>query len=140
MPVELQEDLKLRAHGLPVRILSSVDDTHSFLEAADLVVAMAGYNTTVEILQSGKRAILIPRRGPSAEQRTRAQLFAARGWIEMLDPDDLDVDALAPLVIKSLSLGHYMSADNRPDLHGVHVAAQTLVGPFTGVKRAAWHT
>ncbi len=127
MPLELQEDLKLRAHGLPVRILSSVDDTHSFLEAADLVVAMAGYNTTVEILQTGTRAILIPRRGPSAEQRTRAQLFAARSWIEMLDPDELDVNALAPLVIHSLGMGHHAATENRPDLQGVHAAAQTLL-------------
>jgi predicted glycosyltransferase len=127
MPVELQEELKLRAYGMPVRILSSVDDTHSFQEAADLVVAMAGYNTTVEILQAGKRAILIPRRGPSAEQRTRAQLFAARGWIEMLDPDDLETDAVASLVSKSLGVTRHMSAENRPDLDGVHVAAQTLL-------------
>jgi predicted glycosyltransferase len=102
---------------------------------------MAGYNTTVEILQSAKRAILIPRRGPSAEQRTRAQLFAARGWIDMIDPDDLDADAVASLVIKSLGLPPYISAENRPDLHGVHVAAQTLLdfspassGPLSLVK------
>ena len=127
MPAELRQDLKLRARGLPVRILDSVDDTHSYLQAADLVVAMAGYNTTVEILQTGKRAILIPRRGPSAEQRTRAQLFAARGWVEMLDPDDLSVEALAPLVVKSLSQGRYMNPQKRPDLQGVHVAAEQLM-------------
>ena len=103
MPRELQEELKARAHGLPVRIFTAVDDTHSYQEAADLLVAMAGYNTTVEILQSRKAAILVPRRGPSAEQRTRAELFAARGWIEMLDPDDLTAEALAPLVVENLN-------------------------------------
>ncbi len=68
MPNEQQEDLKARAHGLPVRIFTSVDDTHSYQEAADLLVAMAGYNTTVEILQSGKRAILSP--APWTQRRT----------------------------------------------------------------------
>ena len=127
MPRELQEELKARAHGLPVRIFTAVDDTHSYQEAADLLVAMAGYNTTAEILQSGKRAILVPRRGPSAEQRTRTELFAARGWIEMLDPDELTAEALAPLVVKNLNAVPHVSPNGAPDLDGVHVAAQTLV-------------
>jgi predicted glycosyltransferase len=135
MPPELRQDLQRRARrqsatgrgALPVRILTAVDDTHSFLQAADLVVAMAGYNTSVEILQTGKRAILIPRRGPSAEQRTRAQLFAAHGWVDMLDPDDLNTDALVPMVLRNLSLGRYVSTPCKPDLHGVHVAAEQLL-------------
>ncbi|MCX6048005.1 MAG: glycosyltransferase [Chloroflexi bacterium] len=127
MPFELRKDLKVRAQGLPVRIITSVDDTNSYLQAADLVVAMAGYNTSVEILQSGKRAIFVPRRGPSAEQRTRAQLFAARGWVDMLDPDELSVDTLVPLVVQNLSLGSTLSTPNKPDLQGMHVAAAQLV-------------
>lgn len=127
MPLEMREDLKARAQGLPVRIITSVDDTNSYLQAADLVVAMAGYNTSVEILQSGKRAIFVPRRGPSAEQRTRAQLFAARGWVDMLDPDELSADTLAPLVVQNLSLGSTSITPYKPDLQGVHVAAEQLL-------------
>jgi predicted glycosyltransferase len=102
MPPELRKDLERRASGQPVRILTAVNDTGSLLAAADLVVAMAGYNTTVEILQAGKRAILIPRRGPSAEQRMRAQLFAARGWVDMLDLDDASGSALATMILDNL--------------------------------------
>jgi predicted glycosyltransferase len=102
MPPEAQRDLQERARHLPVCILPSVDDTPSYIAAADLVVAMAGYNTTVEILRSGRQAILIPRAGPSAEQRMRARLFAAQGWITMLDPDDLGVENVAQTVLKSL--------------------------------------
>jgi predicted glycosyltransferase len=87
---------------LPVCILPSVDDTPSYIAAADLVVAMAGYNTTVEILRSGRRAILIPRPRPSAEQRMRARLFAAHGWVTMIDPDDLGVENVSQTVLKSL--------------------------------------
>lgn len=127
MPPNLRADLQKRAHGLPVRIISTVDDCYSFMQAADLVVAMAGYNTTVEILQTGRRAILIPRRGPSAEQRTRTRLFAERGWIDMIDPDDLSVDALATMTIKSLSQGATIVTPNRPNLQGVQVAAEQLL-------------
>jgi predicted glycosyltransferase len=56
MPSNLRHDLQMRARGLRVRVLGAVEDTYSFLEAADLVIAMAGYNTSTEILNSGRRA------------------------------------------------------------------------------------
>ncbi len=84
MPKEQRHDLEARAKGQAARVSMEVSDTLSYIEAADLVVAMCGYNTTMEILRSGRRALLIPRVGPSAEQRTRAQLFAEQGWVDML--------------------------------------------------------
>lgn len=127
MPADLRADLKARAQGLPAQIITAVDDSATFLQAADLVVAMAGYNTSVEILQSGKRALLIPRRGPSAEQRTRTRLFAERGWIDMLDPDELAADTLAHLVVKNLSLGSAVMTAQPPKLDGVQAAAAALL-------------
>ena len=88
---------------------------------------MAGYNTTMEILHSGKRAILIPRRGPSAEQRMRAQLFAAQGWVEMIDPDCLDAANVAAQVCGALARGPRMSAPQQPDMQGLTSAADTLL-------------
>src|SRR3712207_8465412 len=41
----------------------------SYAASADLVVAMAGYNTTAELLSVGASALLVPRSGPSAEQQ-----------------------------------------------------------------------
>lgn len=140
MPPEQRAELKKRAAGLPVQLITTVDDSYSFLQAADLVVAMAGYNTTVEILQTGRRSILVPRRGPSAEQRTRTRLFADRGWIEMLDPDDLHAVAMADLVIKNLSLGRTITAASKPQLHGVQVAAQQLLSLLPGSTATVQHT
>ncbi len=127
MPAELRHDLEARAKGLPVRVSMSVGDTLSYIEAADLVVAMCGYNTTMEILRSGKRAILIPRAGPSAEQRMRAQLFAAHGWVEMIDPDDLSSEIVAGAVVESLRRGPKIDSPTRPDLRGLTVAAEQLL-------------
>jgi predicted glycosyltransferase len=127
MPVEQRRDLEMRARGLPARVSMSVSDTLSYIAAADLTIAMAGYNTTMEILHSGKRAILIPRRGPSAEQRMRAQLFAAQGWVEMIDPDDLDAANVAAQVCGALGRGPRMSAPQRPDMAGLTSAADTLL-------------
>jgi predicted glycosyltransferase len=122
MPDEQRRDLQRRAHALPVHILTSIDDTYRYLQAADLVVTMAGYNTTVEILQTGQRAILVPRRGPSAEQRTRTRLFAQRGWIDTLEPEDLCAADLAALVTKNLALGSTIQGATRPDLNGRQAA------------------
>ncbi|HJZ50207.1 MAG TPA: glycosyltransferase [Roseiflexaceae bacterium] len=127
MPAEQRRDLEARAKGLPARVSLSVNDTLSYIEAADLTIAMAGYNTTMEILRSGKRAFLIPRRGPSAEQRMRARLFAAQGWVEMIDPDDLDIANVAAQVCDALARGPRMNASQRPDMQGLMTAADTLL-------------
>ena len=103
MPTELRRELQREVRSLcGVSVSVGVSDTLSSMHAADLVVAMCGYNTTMELLRSGRPAILIPRAGPSAEQRTRAGLFAERGWVQMLDPDTMDVAALADMAIASL--------------------------------------
>lgn len=127
MPAEQRRDLEQRARGLPARVSVSVSDTLSYIAAADLTIAMAGYNTTMEILHSGKRAILIPRRGPSAEQRMRAQLFADQGWVEMIDPDELDAANVAAQVCGALARGPRMSAPQPPDMAGLTSATDTLL-------------
>lgn len=123
MPDELTADLNGRAAGLPIHMMESVDDSLSYISAADLVIAMAGYNTTVEALRMKTPAILIPRAGPSAEQRTRAKLFSDRHWVDMIDPDELTPDNLAHRI--SFHLRHPVKSNpnDLPNLHGASVAA-----------------
>lgn len=127
MPAHLSADLNQRAQKLPVRMIESVDDSLSYIAAADLVVAMAGYNTSVEILRMRRPAILIPRAGPSAEQRMRSRLFAARRWVDYIDPDDLTPERLGQKILsrwhRSIELRPYL----RPDLRGVTLAANQIL-------------
>jgi predicted glycosyltransferase len=127
MPLAAQQDLQERAQGLPVCILSSVEDTPSYITAADLVVAMAGYNTTMEILRSGRRAILVPRAGPSAEQRMRARLFAAQGWETMIDPDDLSVENVSRTILHSLQREPNIASSPRPLVEGLSTVVEQLL-------------
>jgi len=127
MPADLQRRLQRQARSLPVRLRASVGEAHGYVEAADLVVAMAGYNTSVEILRSRKPAILIPRPGPSAEQRTRSQLFTARGWVRMIDPEELTPDRLATAALAALAGGRAPCGHDQPDLHGLPVAVDHLL-------------
>lgn len=131
MPREMVNDLNKKARHSPVRVMESVDDTLSYISAADLVIGMAGYNTTVEILRMKKPAILIPRSGPSAEQRTRARLFAARHWVDTIDPDEVNPDNLSQLIRLRLRCAPDGQSHPRPDLHGVDVAANQIMALLT---------
>jgi len=117
LPAERQRELVQRAQGLPVDVLTSVSDVPSYAASADLVVAMAGYNTTAEILSVGTPALLVPRPGPSAEQQIRAQLFAERGWVDWLRPQDLSATTLAEAILRGLH-GPRTTPVRLPDLAG----------------------
>jgi predicted glycosyltransferase len=124
MPVELIADLSLRAENLPIFLMESVNDSLSQIAAADLVISMAGYNTTVEILRMKRPAILIPRAGPSAEQRTRARLFAEKHWVDMIDPDEVTPDNLAERISYHLSHPFESNPNELPNLDGAASAAK----------------
>jgi predicted glycosyltransferase len=124
MPVELIADLSRRTEHLPVFLMESVNDSLSHIAAADLVISMAGYNTSVEILRMKKSAILIPRAGPSAEQRTRAKLFARKHWVDMIDPDELTPDTLAQRISYHLRHPNERIPKDLPNLDGAAAAAE----------------
>ena len=77
-------------------------DLASRYAAADVVVAMAGYNTVCELLSSAARAVLVPRSRPVVEQLLRARLLAARGLFDIVEPDDLRPDHLLATVLGAL--------------------------------------
>jgi predicted glycosyltransferase len=134
MPADLIADLSRRAKDLPIELKESVDDTLSYICAADLVIAMAGYNTSVEILRMKTPAILIPRAGPSAEQRTRARLFTDKHWVDMIDPDDLTPDSLAQCIVSRLRNPIESNPDDLPNLHGAAVAANLTLAVLAPEK------
>jgi predicted glycosyltransferase len=127
LPAERGRELAARAQDLPVDVLVSVSDPMSYAASADLVVAMAGYNTTAEILSVGTPALLVPRSGPSAEQQMRARLFAERGWVDWLRPHDLSAETLGRAVTKTLHKPWATAPVRPPDLAGRAVAAGQLI-------------
>jgi predicted glycosyltransferase len=126
LPYAERRALQRLARGLPVHLASTVADPLSYLAAADLVVAMAGYNTTAEILAVARRALLVPRPGPSAEQRMRASRFAERGWVRWLPPARLSVRALADAMLDTLTASPG-TRSTAPDLGGRRQAVAHLL-------------
>ncbi len=78
-----------------VRVIEFTDDMMSYLDAADVVVSMGGYNTVCEILTLRKRAIVVPRVVPVEEQGIRAERMARLSLFRCLPPDRLTPKTLA---------------------------------------------
>jgi predicted glycosyltransferase len=81
------------------------DDMMSLMAAADVVVAMGGYNTVCELLTLQKRAVIVPRIKPGQEQRVRAERMAELGLLRMLHPDRAKPAALLEAVQAELAAG-----------------------------------
>ncbi|TLZ29948.1 MAG: glycosyltransferase [Gammaproteobacteria bacterium] len=79
------------------------NDMMGCIDAADLVVSMAGYNTICEILSLRKRAIVVPRVRPVQEQWMRAERMAKLGLLRAIHPDHVTPMKLMRAVIEELN-------------------------------------
>jgi predicted glycosyltransferase len=126
---------KARTSGAQVR--TSIEDSLSHINAADLVVSMAGYNTMSEILRFRKRAVIVPRQGPSAEQRMRATIFERRGLVTMVDPLELSPVRLAAAIVQAMNSEMPPLWSGMPALHGTGAVRDTLLGWLDEPLRAS---
>lgn len=131
--------LRRRAEALGnVQVRRFHADLPHLLAECDAVVAMAGYNTVAEILQSGKPAVLLPRTHPRMEQAIRAERLAALGLAQsLIDARPLE---LVQAVERALRAGPPPAA-RRPRLDGVEalcgIARELLETPLVPVSRPA---
>lgn len=102
MDNQQRERLREEAKGQKARVLTHVEDPLSYLNAADQIVTMGGYNSLCQALQLGKKPLVVPRSGPSAEQRMRARLFADRGLADPILPEDLSPQKMAEKLMQGL--------------------------------------
>ena len=124
LPRDLRRDLERRGRAAHVTVKASVSDPISYIEAADVVVGMAGYGSTMEALRSGTPFVLTPRQGPSAEQRMRAGRFAQRGWSGCVEQANLTGEQVAAAVRHQLVVGR---AEVRPPTEGLTSAVGRLL-------------
>jgi predicted glycosyltransferase len=127
MPAEQREQLFAQAKGYPIQVRTSVSDATEWLKKASAVVTMGGYNSLAEVLQWRKKALVVPRRAPSAEQWMRAQLFAERQLVRVLDPETLTPQLLAEELLGLLAEDTVPDEANIPPLDGAQRAAALLL-------------
>ncbi len=95
--VDEAEFQALRAEAGPgVTVERARSDFPSLLMNCKLSISQGGYNTMMEVLRAGCRAVAVPYAGGiETEQTLRARLLAARGALKVVDEAGLDPPALA---------------------------------------------
>ncbi len=129
MPGDESAALRQRAaNRADIEWVDYTTDLVPSLRAADLVVAMAGYNTSAEIMALRKRAILVPRAAPRAEQRMRSNLLAKLGLVWSVEPEADLVQKLVQLIPEALSSPPPMAPTSAViDLNGAERVMQYLL-------------
>lgn len=80
-------------------------DLPALLSGCALSISQAGYNTVMDVLAAGARAVLVPfADGSETEQTLRAKLLAGRGRVVTLDASELSPENLAAAVERALTL------------------------------------
>jgi len=79
------------------------------------------------VLYLKKKALVVPRSGPSAEQRTRAGLFAQRRLIDVLDPAELSPEKLAQRLVEDLGRKDYPVDGEALPMDGARQASDRLL-------------
>ncbi len=97
-------ELKQLVGDAPVTLEPVRPDFRQMLPHAAASVSMCGYNTALDILQSGTPAVFIPfDDGKEVEQSLRGQSLSEMSAIEVLPSKDLDGDTLAKAVSSVIS-------------------------------------
>ena len=100
-------------------------DFRTLLHNSLLSVSQAGYNTIVEILDAGARAVVVPfSGGKETEQTLRARLLAARGRIEVVEEAALAPGTLAAAVDRAVH--GPKPGGSEVDLGGARTSAELL--------------
>jgi predicted glycosyltransferase len=137
MPPEAQERLRRLVEADPRRrVLEFVPEPTLLLARAHQVVAMGGYNTVLELLSFEKRALVVPRVGPRAEQWIRAERLRDLGILDVLHPDAVHPGALSEWLARDP--GPPPRVRDRIDLNGLTRLPALLEEMLTGLPRAAF--
>jgi predicted glycosyltransferase len=103
LPERELASLRKQAAGAGVEIRRFEPELDDWIARSELVAMMPGYNTTCELLSGSARAIVVPRAGPSHEQRIRAEVLKRWGRAVTLEPLELDPRRLAGAIAEALA-------------------------------------
>ncbi len=108
----------------------------TLIQKAIAVIAMGGYNTFCEILSFDKRALIVPRTAPRAEQYIRAMRAAELGLVSMLMPDETYDPNQMGLAIRALPNRRRPSKVHVPGLLDGLSVINSLVDQYLGTAFA----
>ena len=132
-----QDDFASLSANLPPRVMLERfrRDFPALMAAARLSISQAGYNTVMDILSAGSRALVLPfAEGAESEQTLRAQLLAKRGLLALVEPP-FEPAALARAIDAAADLPRPQAG--RVDLDGANATARHLIALMSPRPAAA---
>ena len=102
-----------------------------FMHKADLSISLGGYNTTMNILSTGVRSLLLPS-DKDWEQKARAQKLETLGYLQLLCPQDLQPQRLARRIIETLDQTSVVQPLRKIELQGATKTVALLTQGFSG--------
>lgn len=104
MPEEKFTELQAMAeNSTNIRIRRYTPYLLSYMKKAEISISMSGYNTTMNVLTTGVRAMVLPFTGnQDREQTIRAEKLSDLGVVKLISPNDLQPDNFALKIISYL--------------------------------------
>ncbi len=101
-------------------------DFVTLLANAELSISQGGYNTVMETLKFGRRAVVVPYAGGlETEQTLRAELLGRRGLIQIVDETTMTPQSMAAAVARALA-GPELAGRLSVDLDGMEKSVQAI--------------
>jgi predicted glycosyltransferase len=120
-------DRLARRTGLGVEVERSRSDFRALLARSVLSISQCGYNTMLDVLQAGTRAVIVPfAGGGETEQSLRAARLAARGGFTVVPEPELNATTLAAAVARAAHGGPASAVGL--DLNGAETSVRLIAG------------
>ncbi len=126
MPEEKLVKLKQAVgNQVNIHIASYTNQLLAYMRTADISLSLSGYNTTMNILSTGVRAILVPigHENQDKEQLVRTQKLQQLGIVDCLLPQELEAYHLAERMIACLNKNTVLDISQNFDLQGAEKTA-----------------
>lgn len=136
MPEEVFDELQeIVAGRTNITTLRYTSQFLAYMQRADLSISMSGYNTTMNILSTSVRAMILPFTGNNdREQTIRAKKLEKLGRVKAISPEDLQPEKFAHQIINYLQEEPNLM---QFDFNGVANTAACLGKLFSKVEAAA---
>jgi predicted glycosyltransferase len=90
-----------------IRVSRYTPNLLAYMQKADLSISMSGYNTTLNIMTTGVKAMILPFTGnDDQEQKMRAERLDKLGVVQMIQPHELEPEFFANKIINYLQTEH----------------------------------
>jgi len=106
-------------------------DFYWLLKNCALSISQCGYNTFLDILQTGARAVIVPYTGSGeTEQTYRASKLKSLGRVQTVKEQDLTVDTLVAAIEKEIARSYAQT--RLPEMKGAENSAKFIDGLIQG--------